>query len=414
MVLLLAGAMACDDDGPASGTGPPPPPDGGDTTAPQPVTDLALTWRPGTDDVEFAWTAPRDDDETDRVAGYDIRYSYSFPFDWDLSVVLDDLPAPEPEGTPQTLALASPIRGRDLYAAARTWDAAGNMSAIGPVTHVHIPGTRFEAMCEDIYTKTPIEGLDALLTTTASFNLVTGADGLLVLDDVAGGTLGIRIDTGTASFPFHRYENTLDLTDDVVLSVPMIRVIPPDSPLYPSTLAIVIDALVISGSGEVLKRWHTYPIPWYAPPAFVNVHGLDYTALTRQAAAQWNLRTGMEIFVEVPAIPAAGIELRFLPRAVMGIQNGITEHKNDALGFPAGEIIKIVDDFSDQAKLYSILMHEFGHTIRLNHLPAGFLMYAGQPLPADVTDDEVRTVQMMLAIPNGTDLGLYDPSSPAR
>lgn len=405
--LFLAAALACDEDGPPGGTTGPPPPGGDDVVAPQPVTDLALAYLPATREVEFTWTAPRDDDETDRVARYELRYSYSFPLDWDLSVSIADPPVPEPEGTPQSYALANPLRGRDIYAVARTWDAAGNPSPITPVTHMRVPGLRFEALCEDVFTRAPVEGLDALVTTSASWDFTTGPDGVILLESITGGTLGLRIETGAAADAYHRYENTFVMNDDLALSIPMVPVIPAAMAPYQNILQIVIDALVNAGASGVLKRWHTYPIPWYARE-FVNVNGLNYTELTRQAAAQWNARTGMEIFVEVPAKPANGIEVLFLTRSTMGISNGFTEHTNDLDGYPAGEVIKIVDDFSDGAKLYSILMHEFGHTIRLGHLPAGFIMYGGQPLPSDITDDEAQAVQMMLAIPNGTRLLVYD------
>jgi hypothetical protein len=409
--LFLAAGVACGDDGPAGTQAPPPPGDNGlDTVPPETVSDLQLTYQPATGDVLFEWTAPRDDDKTDHVARYDIRYSYAFPLDWDLSAPVADPPSPGPEGTPQAYSLPGAARGRDLYAAARTYDAAGNRSVLGPFTHLHVPGIRFEAVCEDVWTASPVEGLGALLTTTASWNLTTGADGRLLLDDITSGTIGIRIDTGSAANAYHGYENSLVANDDTVLSVPMIQVLPADSPLYLSTFQILLDALVTAGEGQILKRWHAYPIPWYAPE-YVNGNGLDYTALSRQAAAQWNARTGLEIFVEVPAPPAHGVEFQYLSRAVMGIQNGLTEHKNDAQGYPSGETIKIVNDFSDGAKLYSILMHELGHTIRLGHLPAGFVMFGGQPLPPDITDDEVRVVQLMLAIPNGTNLSLYDDSA---
>jgi hypothetical protein len=409
--LLLAAALACDDDGaPPSSPQGPPPPDPADTVAPQTVSDLTMAYRPATDDVAFAWTAPRDDDATDRVARYDIRYAYSFPVDWDRSVAVTDPPDPAPVGTSQTYALTGVPRGRDIFAAARTFDAAGNASPVGPVTHLRIPGIRFEAVCEDVFLDAPVEGLDAILTAAQAWNLTTGPDGLLALDEVASGTLGIHIETGSAPIPYHPFERTLVLGDDVALSIPMIPFIPADAAAYASTLAILIDALVRDSSARILKRWSAYPIPWYAPE-YTNAHGLDYTDLARQAAARWNTRTGMEIFVEVPAPPDAGVEMRFLPRSLMAGQNGITEHENDANGYPAGEVIKIVDDFSDGPKLYTILMHELGHTIRLGHLPAGFVMYAGQPLPPDITDDEARVVRMMLAIPNGTDFGFYDAAA---
>ena len=53
------------------------------------------------------------------------------------------------------------------------------------------------------------------------------------------------------------------------------------------------------------------------------------------------------------------------------------------------------------------MLHEIGHTIRLHHLPAGFLMFAGQPLPDDPTSDEVWTVRVLNGIPDHSDLSIY-------
>ncbi|HEX5131586.1 MAG TPA: hypothetical protein VFX92_03765 [Candidatus Krumholzibacteria bacterium] len=411
--LFLAQALACGDDGSGPDSQGPPPPTGSDEVAPQTITDLELAYRPGTKDVALAWSAPRDDDHTDHVARYDIRYSYSFPLDWDRSVAVTDPPVPETEGTPQSYALTDARRGRDLYVAARTYDAAGNPSAIGPLTYLYVPGLSFEAQCEDVLAAAPVAGLDALVTASEAWNLVTDANGQIRLDDIGGGALGIRIETGSAPIAYHTFEQTLTVADDIALSIPMIPAIPTDSPSFNSVLQLLLAALVSAGPGDILRRWDTYPIPWHADE-FVNVNGIDYTALARQAAARWNQRTGLEIFVEVPATPAKGVSMLFQTRAQMGIQNGVTSRQNDADGYPLKDTIRIVDDFSDAAKLYSIIMHELGHTIRLDHLPAGFLMFGGQPLPGDVTDDEVRVVQMMLALPNGTDLARYDYLLPTR
>jgi hypothetical protein len=58
-------------------------------------------------------------------------------------------------------------------------------------------------------------------------------------------------------------------------------------------------------------------------------------------------------------------------------------------------------------------MHELGHTIPLLHLPAGFIMYGSQPLPSDISDDEVTMVKLLLALPNGTVLDRYNSTPPA-
>jgi hypothetical protein len=57
-------------------------------------------------------------------------------------------------------------------------------------------------------------------------------------------------------------------------------------------------------------------------------------------------------------------------------------------------------------------MHELGHTIPLVHLPAGFIMFGSQPLPPDISDDEVTMVKLFLALPNGTNLDNYDSPLP--
>ncbi len=405
--LVLAVGLSCED----SSSPAPSKPSATDTFAPQPVTDLALSYLDASHDVEFSWTAPRDDAVRDRVAGYDLRYSYSFPLDWDRSVQVANPPAPQPVGTPQSFVLVNPTRGRDLYAAARTIDDAGNLSAIGPVVHIRVPGLTFGVTCSNTMTGTPVEGLDVLVTSRTSRQASTDANGQMTAEDLGSGTLAIRIQTGTASIPFHTFETTFPMSADSAIQVPMIPFVATDSPLFDSTLDLLLAAMIKAGSTPILKKWASYPIPYY-PPNFANTLGVDYGALARQAAAQWNARTGLSVFTEVASPPATGVVMNFLPRAQMGGQNGITIYSNDANGYPAQDNIRIVDDFSDSAKLYTIMMHELGHTIRLGHLPAGFIMYAGQPLPNDITDDEVRLVQLMLALPNGIDLTPYDPTAP--
>ena len=147
-------------------------------------------------------------------------------------------------------------------------------------------------------------------------------------------------------------------------------------------------------------------------PVFTNSNGVDYEALVLVAIARWETRTGCDLFRVVGSVPATGIEFRYLPREVMGIQNAITEHINDTEQFPLRDIVRVLDEFADVEKLTLILLHELGHTIRLNHLPSGFIMFGGQPLPADITDDEVLAVQLHTALPNGIDMSIYDFTEP--
>jgi hypothetical protein len=406
--LFLAAGLACDEsNSPVAGGGPP----GTDTVAPNAVRDLALSYQSGAHAVAFTWTAPRDDIGHDRVARYDIRYSYSFPLDWNRSIEIENPPPPLAAGEHQQVLLANPLRGRDVYAAIRTCDAAGNESVVSTVAHVRVPGVNVQVTCVDALSGAPIQGLDVQITSLQSWNLIAGADGRASVDDVATGTLGIRVRRGDAVAPYHGYADAFPLTADRALVIPMIQYLPTDSPLYDSHLDLLIQALVPGGANRVLRKWAAYPIPFYAP-ALVNVHGLDYRDLARRGAAQWNRRVGRPIFVEVPADPAVGVTMRFLTRDGMGGAIGFTERTNDAGGFPRLDTVKIIDEFSDEEKLYRVMVHELGHTIRLAHLADTFMMSPGT-LPADITDDEVRLVQLMLALPNGVDLTHYDPAPPA-
>ena len=396
---------ACEDDVSA------PRPGGPDRFPPHPVLDLTLAYRGATDEVEFTWTAPRDDLARDRVGRYEIRIAYAEPFAWDRSAETPSSPDPLTAGSPQLYTFTDATRGRDLYAAVRAYDLAGNESPLSNIAHVRVPGVTFAATCVEAVSQTPVPGLAVQVTSRSSQRLTTDSAGRVSLSDITEGTIGVRIERGDAAGFYHSLTDAFVIDDDRSVAYPMIEYARPGSPLYDSVLEILLDAMVSAGAGKTVKRWADYPIAWYAAD-FVNSNGLDYRAITERAASRWNERTGMEIFVAAAAAPAVGVVVQFLPRSVMGIQNGITEHSNDADGHPKLDRIKIVDDFSNEQQLYSIMMHEFGHTIRLSHLPGGFIMYGGQPLPADITGDEVQTVRLLVSLPNDLDLDLYDPAPP--
>ncbi len=405
LAVSLVLVAACDDDVSA------PHPGGQDRLPPDPVLDLVLAYHDATDEVEFTWTAPRDGLARDRVGRYEIRIAYAEPFSWDRSTATPSSPDPLAAGSPQLYTLTGATRGRDLYAAVRAYDPAGNASPFSNVAHVRIPGVTLEATCIEAISQTPVPGLAVLVTSRSSQRLTTDGAGRVSLFDVTEGAIGVRIERGSAAASYHSVADAFVIDGDRSVAYPMIEYARPASPLYQSVLEILLDALVRAGPGNTVKRWANYPIAWYSAD-FVNSNGLDYRAIAERAASRWNERTGMEIFVAAAAPPPVGVTVQFLSRSVMGIQNGITEHSNDAEGHPQLDRIKIVDDFSDEQTLYSIMMHEFGHTVRLSHLPDGFIMYAGQPLPADISDDEARVARLLVSLPNDLDLDLYDPAPP--
>lgn len=407
--LVAALALACGDNS----TTPAPHGAAADTQAPQPIDNLELAYDAANANVVFTWTARRDDTARPRVDHYDIRYGASFPFDWDHSTRIADPPPPLDAGAAQQLTLSGPARGRDMYASMRAVDAAGNESPAGTVAHVRVPGFYFEAQCVDALNNSPVAGLDAVLTSRTTDRFTTAADGRFLLSDLnSGGTVGVLLSTGSAAGRYHTFNDIFAVNGDVSRVIPVIGFQQPVSPLYASILDLLFNGLFSPGGQRVIRRWHTLPVSFYARD-FVNVIGIDYRTLLQEAADRWNTRLGFQLFVPVDADPATGILVEFLPRSTMGSVNGVTDYTLDADGYPVHDRIRIVDDMVDGPRLYSIFMHELGHTIPLLHLPAGFIMYGGQPLPSDITDDEVTMVRLLLALPNGTSLEKYDPSPPA-
>lgn len=409
-VVLAAIAIACDEDDIADPPGTQIPTD---TQPPQPIDNLALAFDSTTEAVIFTWTARRDDTLRARANHYDIRYGDAFPLDWVTSTRVADPPAPLDDGDIQQYELAGLQRGRDLYAAMRAVDAAGNQSPVASVAHLRVPGFSYAAYCYDVFSASPIEGLEATVTTRRIDQLATGADGRVHLADLEAGMLSVHLSRGSASTAYHSFDDAFNLGDDTSLMYAMVPFQQPQSPLYSSVLSLLRTANSSPGSAKIIKRWRSYPVSWYAP-SFVNVNGLDYRDLASRAAERWNTRLGFHMFEPVSSDPATGVLMEFVPHGSIGTANGITEYTNDAEGYPLHDRIRIVDNFADEPRLYSIFMHELGHTIPLVHLEAGFIMFGGQPLPNDISDDEVLLVRLMLALPNGTSLLKYDADPPAR
>jgi len=400
----LAASIACSE---SDTTGPANPGDG-DHVPPQPVVDPVLTYPSAGGGAFLAWTAPRDDDDHDTVAEYEIRYSYSSPLVWEYALPVADPPRPAKAGEPQSYEFGDPRRGRDLYAAIRCFDANDNPSEISAVSHVHIDGFGLSGSCVDAMSGAALEGLDVEITDRRVHRLSSDAQGRYDLDDVASGVVNVSVRSGETGTLYHGYERALDLVGDESLDHIMVEFTPTQLPGGKNLMVLLLQATGAIQEEPLLKKWASYPIPVYVP-TLVNAHGLDYEADCVWAIDHWNERVGEDVFRLTDAKPATGVWFEFKSREDMTPHLGITHHENDEEGFPLTSDISIVDDFADQVQFRTVALHELGHTIRLNHLPTGYLMFAGQPLPPTVTDDEVMLVRLYLALPNEIDLSVYDP-----
>jgi hypothetical protein len=411
LATLAALATACGEDK-VSNPPPPPPSAGPDITNPQSIDDLALEFDSLANAIVFRWTARRDDDDNAVVHHYDLRYSTSLPFDWATSTRVVELPDPFPAGTVQQATLALPHHGEHYFAAIRSVDAAGNQSGVVNLGSAFVPGFLFDLYCYDTLSDAPIAALDVAMTTSTIRHYATGPDGHLTLRDLARGPVDLEVTRGSASFPYHGLHDAFVLTNEnLLVSFPMIPFQQPQSVDYTSILDLLDGAITSPGADEIIRIWKSFPVQWYAP-AFVNVNGLDYFGLAKQAAERWNTRLGFQLFELVPSNPAVGISMEFVPYGSIGPGNALTSHESDDEFYPIHDRIQVVDNFADEPRLYSIFMHELGHTLRLGHLGAGFIMFGSQPLPSDISDDEVTMVKLMLALPNGTNLSKYDSSPP--
>jgi hypothetical protein len=438
LLVVLAGCS--DDDGP--GTGPPL----GDTSPPSPVTDLAAAYEPLTGAVFLSWTAPRDDDEAEGVSAYEIRLEYTDGYApaefWETSGVLANPPEPGPPGSRETCEITDPRRARDLYVGVLAVDEAGNRSAASGIEKVRVAGFSFGARCVDVFTGLPVEGLRATLSTGESWEYATGASGgFSHQGEIDNGLTHIEVRTGEAQKAYHAINETIVLVGDSVHTFYMIPVEPVEAPWAPNLLGLFNrlantlppgGALVGGTAGppggafaestaepplsaqapqpRILAKWRRRPVACYIPP-FVNESGVDYALQATLAAGRWMEKTGKPLFEFVDAPPDTGIVFVYKSQSEMG---GIafTRHTFDAEGHPLRDEISIVREAANAPLVYKVFLHELGHTIPLGHTDdMSFIMFVGQPLPGDISNDESRVVRLHASLPVRIDMAIYDESS---
>jgi hypothetical protein len=383
-----------------------------DRTPPQAVGDLTLTYPVVGGSALLSWTAPRDeggsDDSVDR---YEIRYSYSSPLEWELAIPVTAPPDPAPAGDPESYSFDEPRRGRDLYAAVLSFDLDDNASSVSNVAHIYVPGMTLEGRCVDAMSSAGIEGLEVQVTGRHVRTSVTDARGYYRFDDLAAGLVHVDVRGSATGTLYHNYYYAVDLGDDLSREQYMVEYTPTELPAGVNVLSLLSRALAINNYKTALIKWQSFPVDVYAP-AFVNTGGVDYEDVCRRAVEHWNDRIGSELFRLVGAQPVKGVWFRFRTRQDMAPHVGVTHHENDAAGFPKTSDISIVDDLMGADLVWEIALHELGHTLRFGHLPQGYLLYGGRPLPATVTNDEVMMTKLYLALPNGANMLVYGIGAP--
>ena len=419
-VLALAASGCSDSESP---TGPPIQ-TGEDTTAPAAITDAVVVFSSETGEARLEWTAPADDSPTEPAAAYEIRYSFTrgyYPPDfWNLSFPITDPPNPADPGTRQQFTFDIPARARDIYVGIRSIDEAGNRSESGDLATIYIPGYTFSGRCIDVFSKAPIAGLDVTVSTGIAHHFKTGENGEFSLElDLDGGVTHIEIHAGSVLTPYHALNQSFTLESDLANTFFMIPVENVAPEWAPNLLSLFNEFVNFTGveNGSItgsttLAKWRKHPIDCYIP-AYVNDEGIDYAAQARSAAERWMERTGEPLFTFVDAPPDTGVIIAYKSKAEMGIQIGITQHTRDSEGHPLIDQIWVVNTATNDAVVYKIFLHEFGHTISLGHVnDRTFLMWSGHPIPNDISDPEVRVVELHEALPTRIDMSIYDAEYP--
>ncbi|MFH1754536.1 MAG: hypothetical protein ABIA59_02425 [Candidatus Latescibacterota bacterium] len=419
LTLLIIAAMNCGDDeltGPGNGSG------GEDTTKPhldftppQAVTDLSMTYSATERVAYLEWTAPWDDSLSEAVSRYVIRFTYTNPFIWDLSIPASDPPNPSAPGETQHYAIRYPLRGKNLFSAIRSVDEADNVSPISSIAMVHIPGYTVSGSCRDVLSGQPIAGLALEITSNWIHRCSTDIDGRYVVGDLAAGAASIKITTGAAGSAYHPLHQTFELVEDQDRTHHMIPVSAVESPRFLNLLTF-LKLLTLPNNppelGSVIATWKHRPVQCYIPP-YVNTFGVDYAYESRRAAERWMDRSGVELFTFVDEPPDTGVIVHFKSPAEMGILIGITRHTQDTDSHPLRDDIEIVNNSPSSGAIYQVLLHELGHTIRFGHLAfSEFIMYQAGNLPSDIHQDEADAVKLLTSLPHRINMAIYDELNP--
>lgn len=138
---------------------------GGDTTAPDAVSDLALS-NETTTTLDLSWTAPGDDGATGTATSYDVRYSTALitEANWGSATQATGEPTPSAAGASESMTLTGLSSNTTYYVAIKTSDEVPNISAISNVPNAT---TLVSAEADDLNVDISGVGLDGGDTSRA-------------------------------------------------------------------------------------------------------------------------------------------------------------------------------------------------------------------------------------------------------
>jgi hypothetical protein len=375
---------------------------------PEQITDASLVYDPASGHAVLTWTAPRASDEAESLVRYEIRYVYDNEFDWPTAVSVLDPPVPSRHGRAQEYHFENPEQGGYLRTAIVSIDDADKSSPQSDVVELTVPGLQFTGQVVHALTQQPVTGIDVELTgPTVSTVLTTDASGEFELTDLRPQEVTVSIRTDPASPQFFDVVQDIACSSDTERRFVLIPYANTELDPSRSILTLLKQATEThSSTTSDLRIWSTHPIPLYIPE-YTNAHGIDYQQIAIDAALRWMDLTGITIWELVDQPAPWGVSIAYKTPQEMGIHVGITHHTSDPDGFPLRSDIDVVNTFADSVIVRRTMLHELGHTIRLAHLPRGYLMFASVPLPDDPTNDEISVVRLIHGLVNPTEMRIY-------
>ncbi len=383
-----------------------------DTIAPAPIIDLVS--EPGTIDgsISLVWTAPGDDDNAGKAASYVVKTSV-YPIlteaDWNSAEGKPGEPVPSAAGTVERMTIRNLISASYVYVGMRAIDDFFNMAPIGNSVKALVRGIDVGGRAINAATGGPAPGIEIL---TSSKRDTSDANGEYILPNIPSYTTSVVA----------RDENVLSqLGDYFNCSSPILTVTQLDKNFYMIPAFTLVSTVYpdpyegrfLAFYKEMTKTdgyvgrpttyigWNHWPLTVYNPPRMYQE--IDLQTACRNALADWEQSTGIDLFVEVSS--AEGADVVIVYDTLSDNRHHVATPAYNPDGTPARKEIWIFTKNTEvplSRFAEMVFTHELGHVIGLDHSRnVGHLM-VGLTMPQvhHPSVDEIRVVQVLFHMPN--------------
>lgn len=365
---------------------------------------------------------------------------------WDAAQMLEEVPSLE-----ATLGYsrdyAGLAGGDTVWVGVRAEDEAGHLSPLGLVPRVRVPGAYWITGTVVGLRGAPLEGIRVSVGEGWGLQAITSSDGSFVLPrpadipeglrDIDRYVLTLRDETGAGRGTYYDVRtDTLSVADTYPRQVVLVAGLTPQgdpalapacaAPAYGGEFLNFLKRMTFIGEGGTrLYHWDHYPVRYWVQPTadWLTPGGFEMGPLAHAAAAAWNARLGGTFFESTPDSVAADLKIIFRNFQYFGYTT-IVEPTQATIdkAVPVKMQIQLRRDFNFLEYAQGVVLHEFGHALCIgNHSDCDVhIMQSGardvpdlpglttqQEMEAAITDDEMRLVLYICALPQGINMNQY-------